>query len=588
MIRPPQARLNILAPTVAYAAALIDRSGCVALLDTWLKEDDERTTSSGTGAYPIRALLIGLYLLIVTRQPISWASLLQLFWFQLDREQAVSLGLEGTIDPARQRWLMTYADDVDATWPRDALRAQQSEYARLTRSLDRMFSTIRWSPHDRTGKKTNGTLKQRMRALTEEDLAALQIKKDRHDLLINTLIAASVDRAAMAPHRGDIMFDEVVIQVAKTLGNTGTSANRLHAGNPDAGWWQKGDKDTPRWGHGATFIMATHRPGQKRIPTVVVGMSLGKPTGGSTAETLLAVDEAQRSGLLQPWTGRGKSHYAIADMGFTHKDGLNKALVERGYYLVQDYPERLGRRSVISRPSQASDTTGGQSSTAVVTNTGPTLFNGVLICPGFDPVTLTAFDPLPANASKAERNEHEQREKQLLAGRMPTNGRPEVARQGGRGRPRADAEQGVGMRIQAQCPAAALQCRCPLVPESMELDAETPTVPRPPRLDNLPYVCAKTTSPVLLTDKQFKQYGRHLFGSTDHQTLYSYARSLNEQWHSQLRADHTGGIDGNVFNTLGIERIGVIIALAVAETNQAMQRSFRQRHRPNDHSLMAA
>jgi hypothetical protein len=107
-------------------------------------------------------------------------------------------------------------------------------------------------------------------------------------------------------------------------------------------------------------------------------------------------------------------------------------------------------------------------------------------------------------------------------------------------------------------------------------------------LDNLPYVCAKTTSPVLLTDKQFKQYGRHLFGSTDHQTLYSYARSLNEQWHSQLRADHTGGIDGNVFNTLGIERIGVIIALAVAETNQAMQRSFRQRHRPNDHSLMAA
>lgn len=579
MIRPPQSRLNVLQPTLSYAQNLIDRSGTVEMIEAWVREDDNRPSAAGTGAYSVRALLTGLLLLVVTRQPISWASLLQLYWFQLSREQAVSLGLGHTINVERQRWLMTYADDLNSVWPKDAVRAQQSEYARLTRSLDRMFSTIRWSPHDRHGKKSNASLKARATAMTESEHEVMRIKKARHDRLINTLIAASVEPGALAEHRGDIMFDEVVIQVAKSLGNTGTKPNRLHAGNPDAGWWKKGEKDTPRWAHGATFIMATHRQGQKRIPTVVVGMSFGKPTGGRTSETILAVDEAERTGLLQPWNGRGKSRYAIADMGFTQKDGLNKALVERGYYLVQDYADGTGRRMVLNRPGRRLASTGADGPADNVTDAGPTLFNGVLICPGFDVMTKTPFEGLSPSATDRERLEHTQREQHLLAGRMPTNGRPEVASQTGRGRPRtaaADAAS-VGMRVQAQCPAAALQCRCEIVPDSMALD-DVPTVPQPPRRDNLPYVCAKTTSPVLLTDKQFKQYGRHLFGSAEHQRVYSYSRSLNEQWHSLLRSDATGGIDGNVFSTLGVERISLLVALAVVETNQAMQRSFHQIH----------
>jgi hypothetical protein len=563
---------------LAYASDLIDRSGAVPLIESWLKQDDSRTTGSKTGAYPVRALRIGLYLLVLTRQPKSWASLLQLFWFQMTHQQATTLGLGSTIGLERQQWLKNLADDPNSTWPRDALRAQQSEYARLTRSLDRMFSTIRWSPHDRTGKKTNGALNARLKALTAEEQVALQVKKSRHDRLVNTLIAASVDRGALAAHRGDIMFDEVVIQVANR-GNTGHKDHLLHAGNPDAGWWQKGDKDTPRWGHGATFIMATHRPGEKRIPTVVLSMSFGLPTGGRTAETLLAIDEAQESGLLQPWTGRGKSRYAIADMGFTQKDGLNKGLVDRGYYIVQDYPDRLVRRTVLSRPKQESNTSEERDGLHV-TDTGPTLFNGVLICPGFDVLTKDDFDRLDANATEADRLFHEQRERHLLAGKMPINGRPEVAKQSGRGRPKAGGDQAIGMRVQAQCPAAAMQARCPIVLDSMALGPEIPLVPQPPKPDNLPYVCAKTTSPVLMSDKQFKQYGRHLFGSAAHERLYSYSRALNEQWHSLLRAHHTGGIDGNAFATLGVERISVFTALAVAETNQTMQRSFRQKHEP--------
>lgn len=122
------------------------------------------------------------------------------------------------------------------------------------------------------------------------------------------------------------------------------------------------------------------------------------------------------------------------------------------------------------------------------------------------------------------------------------------------------------MRVEVMCPAASKQCRCPFVEDSMALSpAEVPTVVSQPNAADLPYVCRQTFSPVVMDTKQFKQYGVHLFGSAAHQRLYKDGCALNEQWHSQLRADHTGGIDGSVFKTLGVERIGLITALAVVK-----------------------
>lgn len=591
MIRLPHARLTIPPGTFKYAAALIDRSGCVDLVEQWLKQDSgldqadildaaraSTTHRSLTGAYSTRALLIGLYLLVVTRQPISWTALLQLFWFQLDRTQVQTLGLGKTIDAARQERLLPLASDAEAHWPADASASYRSEYGRLVHSLNQMFSTIRWSEHRRSAKQTNAALKERVRSLSAEERDALKNKKERHDRLINTLIAASVDRRLMAHHRGDIVFDEVVIDVTKGQGNTGTRDDKRHAGNPDAGMWKKGEKEIWRWAHGATFVMVTHRPGEKRIPTVVVGMSLGKPTGGRVDETMIAVRQAQQTGLLDKRSPRGKNRYAIADMGFTNKDGLNEALVADGYYLVQDYQDNVSRRHELHKNPW--DPRSPQ---------GPTLFNGILICPGFDPLTRQAFDMLPKNASTNEQIRHQQREAQLLAGRMHPNIRPEVAKQQGRGRPKAGAVPQVGMRVQVSCPAAAGEVRCPIFESSMALSpATTPTVVSPPNPANLPYVCGHTYTPVLMDAKRFKQYGVHLYGSVAHQRLYKNGRALNEQWHSQLRADHTGGIDGSVFKTLGVERIGLITALAVAETNQAMQRSFRHKHQSSTAQTRAA
>ncbi|MGY5884392.1 hypothetical protein [Modestobacter lacusdianchii] len=594
MIRPPQARLNILAGPFTYATQFIDRSGAVPLVEQWLLEDsaprsEAKATSASTGAYSARALLIGLYLLIITRQPISWASLLQMYWFQLDRQQITQLGLAETIDPERQRWLTSFTAEIDTRWPKEALAIQQSEYARLARSLDRTFDTIRWSPHDRTGKKTNAELKKRIRTLTDEEREVMTQKKERHDLLVNTLIAASVDPSLLSSHRGDIMFDEVVIRTAKPNGKTGTKAQARHTGNPDAGWFMKKQEiSSATWGHGATFIMATHRPGQKRIPIVVVGMSLGKPTGGDVDETMLAIEYAEKTGLLTPRAEKGRSRFAIADLGFTRKSRMNENLTAKGYYLVQDYRDGDTRRFELQRPANTSTNVETGDELRIVDN-GPTLFNGVLICPGFSAATKDAFNPLSATATEAERLAHEQREAQLLAGRMHPNGRPDPARHTRRGRPSATSLpiETIGYRVQAQCPAASGQCRCPIVSDSLALGAEVPSVIDEPDMANLPYVCAKSISPVLMDVKQFKQYGVHLFGSAEHKKLYGYARSLNEQWHSQFRADHTGGIDGAVFNTLGVERIGVIIALAVAETNQASQRAFRHKHEDRD-SLAAA
>lgn len=564
MIRPPQQRLIVLTHTVQYAAEVIDRSGIADLIEGWIAEDRSEASAAtvrAPGRYGARALLIGLYLLTLTKQPVSWVALLQLFWLQIDRKDLQILGLSDTIDEERQAHFLGFAPQADPVgWSRADSETWTSEYQRLIKSLDAMFATMRWSPHARTRKQTNQELAATVARLTAEQKALLDIRKERQDRVLNDLIAASVDRDLLKEHLGDIIFDEVVIQVAKALGNTGTRPDKHHAGNPDAGWWQKGEKDTPRWGHGATLVMAAHRPGERRIPTVVIGMSICQPSGGDVAETMTAVREAERTGLLAIQAGgKKRSRYAICDRGFSYKDGLNEALVERNYYLVQDFQKNVKMKHDLDN--------------------GAVLFNSMIICPGFETATRQPFHWLSENAGKAETDRHEQRERLLTAGRMTPNGRPQRAVSSGRGRPRKGSVPVEGMRIEVTCPAARGAVRCPAVLDSMKQStSEVPTVPTAPNPLNTPAACRSTFTSVLIKPAQFKQYGVHLYGSKAHKRLYKYTRAINEQWHSQLRAQHTGGIDGNVFATVGSERVAVIIALAVVETNLAMQRAFKAKH----------
>lgn len=561
MIRPPQARITVDSQTVLAACNLVDRSNAHSLIEGWASDDSARNGQTlGRPAYPARAILVGLFLLIQTRQPLSWASLLQLFWLQLTRPDLEAIGLKDTVAIERQQRFRTLAGSAEP--PATILKEYQSEYTRLTRSLDNMFEPLRFSPHHRRGRQRNRDLHLVAASRTESERARTDTARQRYDSLLNVLVAASVDRALIAPHRGDVMYDEVVIQVAKAHGNTGTKPALHHSGNPDAAWFTKGrDFDTPRWAHGATFVMISQRPDEPRVPVVVVGMSLDKPTGGAVADTIIALDHAERNGLLKAQSRQGKrSRLAIADMGFTMKNGLNRAMIDRGYYLLQDFPRT--RKPEMRRPLAE----------------GALLFNGIVLCPGFAGAASQPFERLPEDASGSTKLRHQQREAQLLAGRMHPNGKPKPATKAGRGRPRKGAEPSEDMRIEVFCPADSGQCKCPLRAQSMALGPDKPSVPSPPSPAHLPRVCANTSTPVLLSPSNLKQYGLHLYGSREHERLYSYARTHNEQWHSQLRANHTGGIDGSVFRTLGVERIGVIVALAVAETNLASQDAFRRRN----------
>lgn len=566
-IRPLHARLTINDAAFEHACDLIDRSKAAHSLQAWMDEEaQDAATFSATRTprptYPPRALLIGLTLLIHTGQDVSWTSLLRLYWCQLTDQHLASLGLLGAMDPERLREFRTLARGKAVRWPEPTMRRLRSEYTRLIRSLDATFNTVRYSPHDRKNKKTNAAIKNTAATLTDQTLAILAAKAERHAALLNDLVAASVRPELLQRHKGDIMFDEVVIHVANR-GDTGTKDHKRHSGNPDAGWWQKGKKDTPRWAHGATFIMTSQRTTETPMPTLVVGMAIGKATGGSVNDTLTALDQAVRTGMLKDRQNKGRSsRLAIADMGFTLKDGMNHALVDRGYNVLQDFQKNRTLRTPLAE--------------------GPYVFNSVILCPGFAKETKTPFPRLDKTAPSQAHLRHEQRESLLLAGRMPTNSRPKTAKQAKRGRPRKDAESCTDMRLEVVCPAAALQCRCPHVAQSLSLPPQTPSVPNPPASYDLPEVCKKAYSSVLLDKKAFKQYGVHLYGGSEFERLYSHARALNEQWHSLLRASHTGRIEGNFFKTLGIERIGVILALAVAETNEAMQRSFLQRKEPSN------
>lgn len=561
-IRPLHARLTINDAAFEHACDLIDRSKAGDALQAWIEEDAQDPSISGGASksrptYPPRALLVGLTLLIHTGQDVSWTSLLRLFWCQLTDQHLAALDLVEVMDPERLREFRFLARGKSGSWPQPAMRRLQSEYTRLVRSLDTTFNTVRFSPHDRKSKKTNLAIKNAAANITDATRARLSAKAERHARLLNDLVAASVKPELLRRHKGDIMFDEVVIQVAK-VGDTGTKDHKRHTGNPDAVWWRKGKKDTPRWAHGATFIMTSQRTTENPMPTLVVGMSIGKATGGNVSDTIAALDQAIRTGMLRDRRNDGRSaRLAIADMGFTHKNGMNRALSDRGYDLLQDFQEKRTLRTALAE--------------------GAYLFNSVILCPGFGVETKTPLQRLDRTATEQTRLRHEQREKLLLAGRMPTNTRPKPATQPKQGRPRKDAVPCTDIRVEVTCPAIAGQVRCPIWEESLALPPDKPDVPNPPRSYDKPRVCQKAYTSVLLDEKTFKQYGVHLFGGSEFERLYSHARSLNEQWHSLLRASHTGRIEGNFFKTLAIERIGVILALAVAETNEAMQRSFVQR-----------
>lgn len=560
MIRGIRQRVAVLPVTVTRALALIDAAAVVPLMETWISEASAISAKPfppRAVSYSPRAVLAGILVLITTCQPISWAALLQLFWCQLSRDSLVALGLDETVGVARQVRFIALAAQDSPAWPKDARRQLNSEYQRLIRSIDVIFDPLRWSPHSRRKKQTNQQLLHTVLGLGLEQKRTLQQCRERHDLVVNKIVAASVEKELLQDYLGDIMFDEVVIQVAKANGSTGTRPRKKHTGNPDAGWFRKGERDHPRWAVGATFIMSAHRKHEKRIPIVVLGMSLSKPTGGSVAEVQNALRFIQEEGLLPVRHGKARSRFVMADRGFTNKNDLNEYLIDNDYYLLQDFQSNVNIRRPLAE--------------------GAVLFNGILICPGFAPLTDRPLLPPARDAGENALKEHQQRTDHLLAGRMHPNGRPRKATRSGRGRPRKDEIPSADHRLEVVCPAAAGQCKCPAVPSTMELSPTLPTVLVPPNVLNPPKVCTSTNSTVLLGPAELKQYGVTLFGSVRHTELYGHARSLNEQWHSQLRASQTGGIDDAFFYTLGIERIGVIIALAVAETNVQMQRSFREK-----------
>ena len=472
--------------------------------------------------------------------------LFHLFWQSLSPISLRHMGLEAIVTPERQR--QVGSDD----------RSHSNEYAHLSAAWRNMLRPINWSPFQHLPKKphTNAHLRQVQQALTAQEQAELDRNYERAHLVFNALVGTT---AGPAPthYAGDVVFDEHVIPTRYKLGGTGTRDELLHTADADMSWTMNNHKGTS-WALGLTSVQRTHPLYGREVSQVATGIAIGRPTGGATADALRALDAHIGRGEGPPKRGSAE---AVADMGFSDKNGLAEGLLQRNYRLCQEYHSK-GRRASQPRFGTSSG--------------GHIQGHGVILCPGADRLSATPI-ALPNQDDDYEEQllAHDDLIREISAHTMKLNGLPKKLVKGTPGRPtngsRAPAEI---HRIDCVCPADCGLARCELRPQSMNADPSIPFIHKPPSADTSPGACRRTFSSFHASKPEVKYMNSRLVGSWEHADRYNGSRSRNEAFHSQLVDVTLAGLKGDRIQVFGIAAHGLLAAIAVSATNLFLNESF--------------
>ena len=559
----------------------------------------------GSIRYTPLAVLVAFYVLIRANRPPSQAEAMRVILHEFTGEQREWLGMDpdlaGTRVAAIEAGLAPGADHAVAEASR---KYATREYARFCQYFGRMVEGFDPSPFPKRGKMRNLERKAILadphhprRRITPDCEAE---RRERLDVVLNKIVATSAAAAPADGYRGDIAVDETVVIVLPIRHGHGTEDEKYSAPDPDAGYWpgtRDDDDDSPSslptdavvpkpgngravdnktgHGYGITYVVRVGRPYERAIPNVAVGMHVGPPTGGRVNAFATALEHARRHSLLNG----SRNPYAVADAGYTAKNGWAEHLLEHGYRQVCDYPSHW--RTVVEIPD-----TNAEKDPAP----GPILHAGQILCPGAVGSDLLETGlgyrgPQPEPAESVIERTRRIRIHQALT--MPMKNRPQRlnprTRKPGDRRPSTSKRRGpVTHTIAVQCPARLGLVNCANYnPPSGQRVAGVPDVPNPPHTDHphlRPRACTSKVVNYKITRMDLKRLQALPHGSFIHEDYFGTIRSANERLHSQIKSDSSGGVDVQWTQMRGIAKAGLMFAIATAVTNHNLINDFPTKH----------
>jgi hypothetical protein len=413
---------------VAFAAALIDRSGTAPVIEAALAH-----TTGRPRPLPVRALLTALLCLALDDRPLFLTEATRLLFSQLSPVSRRILAVPGTASTGR---------------------AFLAAYRRVRYCFGQILTVADPSSLPKNRRLTAGELKTRTKPMTPDQATSA---RDRLETLVNALLEASVavlTEGELAAFDGCTGLDATPVP----LFSRGPSKRAgLSASDPDGGWYvregdhrdREDDKGKPlrklAWALEATIATTARPPGAPPAhPNLAIGLAMARPgedPGGTGARVLASV--AAR-GHKPGWLGYDRA-YTAALPGRFHLPA--RAL---GYRPVMDY---------------RADQLGIQASTG-----GALLVEGTWYCPALPEPLITATARLRDHAITSDLY------RQQIAARAPY----QLKRKDG---PDADGYQ------RLTCPALGRHpaLMCPLRQASLSPRDGRPKVLQPP--EEPPRIC---------------------------------------------------------------------------------------------------
>jgi hypothetical protein len=317
----PAAAGGVTDETVAFAAALIDRSGVAGQAEAALARPTGRRR-----ALPVRAVLTALLCLALDDRPLHLTEATRVLFHRISDASRALLGVTGTVTGAR---------------------GFLAAYRRVRYCFHAILSVADPSPLPKNHRLPYDKLAAATRKMTPEQASAA---RDRLEALINSLLEASTSvltDAERAAYDGSTSLDATAVP----LFSRGPSKRAaLAASDPDGGWYVREGDHRDRedhkgktlrkiaWALEATIATMARPPGaEPDCPNLATGLALARPgedPGGTGARVLASV--AAR-GHPTGWLGYDRAYTAALPERF-HLPA--RAL---GYRPVMDYrADQLG------------------------------------------------------------------------------------------------------------------------------------------------------------------------------------------------------------------------------------------------------
>jgi hypothetical protein len=390
-----------------------------------------------------------------------------------------------------------------------------------------VIAAWRDGPHELTYRQVERTFGLVARALAKEEPDGEP--SEALSEIIDALLEASVELCG-DPETSSYAVDWTDLEAFSCPPPKGSG----RCGDPEATWGHRrgnspGERNEAFYGY---YLQVVTAVGEERGPAVA---ELVRRIG-------LTSCQVDPPAALVPVLGRMAAAGieigdVLADSGYAHRVAETWALPVRrlGARLIQDlHPHDRGPKG---------------------THLGATLANGALYCPA-TPSALLELGPLHRGATEAETAAHDQKAAELRRYRLaPIAGYD------------ADGYHRVG------CPAAQGKLRCPLHPESMQLDHTRPEVASPP--EHPPKCCSQQTITVP-PSVNAKTAQKHDYPSPSHRRSYA-RRSAAERAYATVKDPASNDLGRGWCRLMGLAPVALFAASVFVARNMRVADSFAAR-----------